>query len=114
MKSQIYEYLKKHRGVGHTQAAAVGVKNSEALLVMATESEAIHCRKEYGIDCIAVSALNSQSSGRPIICDNGAIVDEIEALHALIEERSELLMEISNTHSAAMKEAIATVKRRKK
>lgn len=114
MKCRIYEYLRNNRGIGHTAAAAIGVKNSEAILVVSTKAEARTINEEHGVDCVTLEDLQHLPRSRPIICDNGAIYDEFKQLLALVNEKSELLMEISSNRPEVLREAMEAVNRRKK
>lgn len=114
MKCRIYEHIRKDWDKGHTEAAAIGAKGSEAVLIASTEIEAEEIRSEYGIDCVSVDELAGISKKRPVIIHNRAIIEEIEGLMSLINEKADIITEISCIRPEVLKEAMDNIKRRNK
>ena len=113
MRCRIYEYFRNNRGLGHTEAAAAGAKNSEAILVTLDHQEAKRIAKQYKIDCISIDALAKIPRPRAVIFDNQLIVKEFEDMMKLLGEKQDLIMEISSRRPEVIQEANEALRRRK-
>lgn len=114
MKCRIYEHIRKDWEKGHSEAIAIAAAHTEAVLVMANQDEADEISKEFGIDAVSVENISGIAKKRAVIIHNRAIIEEIEAIMRLLEEKAEIIMEISCTRPEVLKDAVDNIKRRNK